>query len=44
MRDNVEFLPAAGTDELMGERGTSAMDDLSTPVPTCAERQLGKLS
>ncbi len=33
MRDSVVFLPAGGTDELMGERGTSAMDGLRTPVP-----------
>lgn len=33
MRDHVAFLPAGGADELMGERGTSATDDLRTPEP-----------
>lgn len=42
-RDSVVFLPAGGTDELTGERGTSATDDLRTPVPRWAERQLGRL-
>lgn len=35
MRDCVVFLPAGGADELMGKRGTSAMEDLVTPVPIC---------
>lgn len=33
VRDSVVFLPAGGSDELMGERGTSATDGLSTPAP-----------
>lgn len=42
-RDSVVFLPAGVTDELMGERGTSATDDLMTPVPRWAKRPLGRL-
>lgn len=41
-RDSVVFLPAGVTDELMGERGTSATDDLRTPVPRWAKRPLGR--
>lgn len=33
VRDCVELRPARSTDELTGERGTSATDFLMTPVP-----------
>lgn len=32
-------LPTGVADELIGEYGASAMDDLRTPVPRGAERQ-----
>ena len=43
MRESVWFLAPAGFDELMGERGTSALDGLWMPVPKRAKRQLGRL-
>lgn len=38
MRDNMEFLLAVGSDELVEERGTSAVGGLMTPVPSRIER------